>query len=139
MRIKLIWLKSLEQCLAHIKNSINVSYAITILYYSVETDLFFVSLFVYMNRKVHQPGDQLRNQFFKRTENPKRSDLMAVQSQISSRSRVSNSCWPPVITDVEGRPHQSSQRELEKVLLWAEGGDSHPKGFPWSPIPRLSW
>lgn len=81
----------------------------------------FVCLFVYMNRNVYQPGDQLRNQLFKRTENPRRSDLPAVQSQISSRSGVSNSRWPPVITDAEGRPRQSSRRELEKVLLWAHG------------------
>lgn len=52
-----------EECLAHIKNPVNVSHAVIVIYYSIEMDLFFC-LPVYMNRRVYQAGDQLRNESF---------------------------------------------------------------------------
>lgn len=96
--------------------------------------LFFITLwkridflFVYINRRVYQLGDQLRNQFFKRTENPRRSGLPAVQGQISSRSGVSNSCWPPVITEVPGGLVRAANGKWRQALLWGQVGGAYPK------------
>lgn len=37
---------------------------------------------------------------------------------------------PPGITEVQGRPGQSSQPEVQKALLWANEGEAPTKGFP---------
>lgn len=90
-------------------------------------DLFFV----YMKRRVYQPGDQLRNQFFKRTEHPRRSDLRAAQSQISSRNGADHIdfLWSRSIEETAAeqpvRPGESP------TLSWRRGDPS--KGFPGPP------
>lgn len=118
MGVQLIWLKCLVQCRAHKKNSINVSYTITTLYFSME--MGSVSwLFVYMNRRLlaRRPAEEWILS----------KDSMEVRPHSSPESNQfqewgSQFMEPPVIPEGQGRPQQSSQPEPEKVLLWAEGG-----------------
>ena len=92
---------------------------------------------LFFRNKFFTLGDQLRNQFFKRFENPRSSGLSAVQGQISSRTGVSNSCWPPVITEVPGDLVRAVNKNWRQALLWSKVGGAYPKAFPWPPVPHL--
>lgn len=119
--------KCLVQCRAHKKNSINVSYTITTLYFSVEMGSISC-LFVSMNRRllVRRPAEEW---ILLKGKIPWRWDLTAAQSQVSSRSGVCNSWSLLWYLRCRGGLSRAANQNWRKFYFGLKVGCP----FPWPP------